>query len=421
MRTVFVLLCLICFATLTQSILGSEVKINDAVEYTFLADNVLDKGVHYAGNLEDKIDFRLFSKRSLGYPAFILVNWQNQLILQVAQLLLLVYCFFIGLHVLRLKNANRTGAIVYGVGFLTSLVLFFHTSFTLSDLLLCAAISSMYLLLLQTETERKYSYLGVLWAFALLVKPVMLPSLLLVPALFVWLRFKKQRTGLNLALPVTVWLAVCLFHLNQTGIFEYSSISTINLSQYNAKLTVAKVYGYDSAQSFSNNLTDKLPSSSEEYLKFKESSTEKALAVLSGHPVSYAQVHLAGMIKMLLDPGRFELFTYFGVNTAQHSLTEMLFAKDLDKLKDSFTNDSSLYLTYAVLLIIRFVALIGFAISVYFWRRNIIGLVFMLYFLTLTGPVGAARFFLPVLIIFLAQAALGWQVILNSFQKSTKR
>jgi len=205
-----------------------------------------------------------------------------------------------------------------------------------------------------------------------------------------------------------------------TNQYEYSSISTINLGQYNAKLTVAKAFGYDSAQEYVSRSEFAIPRTSKEYANYRSKVNSLAKSTILDNLKSYITVHTAGSIKMLLDPGRFELYTFFNQPTSDGSLTEMIYAQRWSDIKAVLIKRPVLFVLIIGLFLLAIVKLIGAAFSVAQFKKLSFILIITAYFVIIAGPVGAARFMLPVSVIYLVLACQGIDSILHSLQKSTK-
>jgi len=205
-----------------------------------------------------------------------------------------------------------------------------------------------------------------------------------------------------------------------TNQYEYSSISTINLGQYNAKLTVAKAFVYDSAQEYVSRSEFAIPRTSKEYANYRSKVNSLAKSTILDNLKSYITVHTAGSIKMLLDPGRFELYTFFNQPTSDGSLTEMIYAQRWSDIKAVLIKRPVLFVLIIGLFLLAIVKLIGAAFSVAQFKKLSFILIITAYFVIIAGPVGAARFMLPVSVIYLVLACQGIDSILHSLQKSTK-
>jgi hypothetical protein len=127
-----------------------------------------------------------------------------------------------------------------------------------------------------------------------------------------------------------------------------------------------------------------------------------------------------GAIKMVLDPGRFELYTFFNQPTSDISLTELIFARNWSKLENSLKATPMLLYVFLFFLAIQVLKLLGLVFSASRLVKNGFVLLMALYFVGITGPVGAARFFVPVSVLALVFSALGWERALHFFKKRSK-
>ncbi len=396
-------------------------EVRDSEEYFLLSKNLINQKIYFSGDLNEARDFRLYSKRTLGFPLFVAFQFWSKTLIYISQGLLVILIYFLGLNVVRRFSESKITFSIYSVAFLLQASVFFSVGLLLSDLLLCAVVSLAYLVYVSHNHSGKSMLFGGLWAFALLVKPVILPSILLVPLVIYLQKRKTKKWAFGTLLPVLTWAIISFLSYQNTSHFEYSSISTINLSQYNAKLTISKSYGYDSAQRFSNGLMEKVPTTEKEYSDYKSSSLSMSKQIMLENIYSYVSVHAIGMIKMLLDPGRFELYTFFNAKTSEISLTELIFSKDIEKVKAELEKQPILFIVFLALLGLQIVKLIGFAFSIRKTKKIWIGLGVIAYFLVVTGPIGAARFFIPVSMLFSVFVALGWRDLLDFLKKSPKR
>ena len=423
MRNIFLLVLLVCISLFTSRFSHEYSNTNDGKEYTYAAHNLLHNNTLYSGNLDAKLDYRLFSKRTIGLPLILLFQHINPYILAVFQILLILVSFFLGLQLLRHYTLKRQVFLLYSIGFITQLAFLLHVGFVLSDLLLASLISILVLIYYASKSSFKVKTIAIsiLWASALLVKPILLPTAWLSPLIFVFILVKHKKAEPFTLLPFLAFLVFSFFNYTSTKSFEYSSISTINLAQYNAKLAIAKKYGYDSAQQFVNSPSLAIPRTEAEYSSYLVNAKEMGVKAILENPAAYSQVHILGCIKTIVDPGRFEIYTFFNETTNETSLTEMLFGRNWKGIKKSL---SANYLLVFVLLLgtlFSLLKLLGFLFCLRSWKKMKFLLLTIAYFVIITGPVGAARFFLPVSILFLVCSAIGWSAILQFFQKGSKR
>jgi hypothetical protein len=421
-KNLFILIIACSILAIAISLTKAEPVVNDSVEYQNLADNLTLNNLYFSGNAKTDVDYRLFSKRTPGYAIFLAFQ-KNKVSLLIAQVLCYLLLVILGLKLLPEFTKTQFSKKMYLVFVLFTPVLLFHSQLKLSDLLL--SIITLICITIwfenRVQVKNKWRMIFVFWAIGLLVKPVLLPSLLLLPFIALYLLFKSKTFTKLLVLPVVVWASVCFINFNNTSVFEYSSISTINLAHYNAKLTIASKYGNDSAQHFTDSKIYLIPTLPQTYRTYLSNlNTAAKDAILQNFP-TYLKIQTMGMAKMLVDPGRWELYTYFNQNTADGSLTELLYARNWTELNAKMQSNKALFYTFVLLLIINLLKVLGIAFS--FLRPTkqwFVLATISAYFLAITGPIGAARFMLPATILSIVLSVYGWNLLLNFFQKRSK-
>jgi hypothetical protein len=396
--------------------------INDGEEYYAAANNLLENSTLYAGELDRTIDYRLYSKRTLGYPLYLVFQNVSTTIALLSSMGLVLLNFFLGIQLLSSFGTKKRGYVLFALLFVLHLPLLLHATFPLSDLLLCTVISASTMVFYDSKNtlHSKLISIGLLWGLGLLLKPVLLPTILFSPLVYLYFRFNKGKSSIALMFPLIVFLVGSGINYVNSGQYEYSSISTINLGQYNAKLTIAKGYGYDSAQAYVSRPDFSIPQTATEYANYKSGVNTLAASTIFENIASYITVHIAGSLKMLVDPGRFELYTYFDEPTSEGSLTELIYAQKWGKVKASLATRPVLFVLFTFLFILAIVKLFLAAFSIIKLKQLSFALIVTAYFVAIAGPVGAARFMLPVSVIYLVLICQGMETLLHFFQKSTK-
>lgn len=399
-----------------------EILINDSLEYKLAANNMVDYNTLYGCVLNEPLDFRLYGKRTLGYPIFILFQLESDFLILLVSVSIYALIFFLGINILAKFTQARMAFMLYLFLFVANITLALHTTFVMADLLLAAIITAGVSVCFESRISlaARVKGLSLLWAIGLLLKPVLLPSLILAPVLLIYFKNVHHKWYLYMVLPFVVFIVGSFVNMQNTQVFEYSSISTINLGQYNSKLTVTSAEGKEEGDAYVNQNTFQIPRNAEEYAKYKEGVTKLAFDQLKSNPLAYAKVHLAGMIKMILDPGRFELYTFFGVNDKEQSLTELLYAREWQKLKTALYRNKTVFVLFVVLFLLSIIKLFIALFSISKNRNTLLLWLIIFYFIAITGPIGAARFMMPVSILYSVLICLGAERILNFFKKRTK-
>ena len=413
--------CSACFVFIF-SIFSTQPAISDCTEYQSAAKNLIKNNSLYAAEISKTLDYRLFSKRTAGFPIYLIFQNITPWVVGLASAFLLLLNYFFGLNLLNYLTKKRETCNVYSWLYLLHVPLLLHTSFMMADLLLTTVVCLAVFVYYQVPVLRskKIRILSALWCLGLLIKPVLLPSIVASPLLFFYLKYKHNRFFSVTLLPVVVVLLFSYFNKTQTGIFEYSSISTINLGQYNSKLLVSEKFGYDSAQSYAQRKEFKTPRNRKAYINYSEELKSLSIETISSNLLSYTKIHVLGSVKMLLDPGRFELYTFLGIKPVAFSLTEMIYAKDWKKLKAFMFADFGVLFVFIGLFFINIFKLFSFIFSFHKIKKNGFVAFVFLYFIVIVGPLGAARFLLPVSVFYLVFCSVGWTSFLNFFQKSSE-
>ena len=423
MKRLFLLLITALFGIYIYSCLTAAPPFSDQTEYLQTASNLLNNNLLYSAETAEDNDYRRFAKRPLGLPVYILLQHQNVHLIRVSQAIIILLLFFVGLLFLRRFTSKRRSFVLFGLFYSLNLAFLIHSSFVFADLLLSGVITVAVFLFYDTRNSLKNRliWLSFLWAVALAIKPVILPSLVFIPFIVIYYILKHKLFYWQLLLPLFIFLITSSLNYRNTGCFEYSSMTTVNLVQYNARLTIADAFGYDSAIAFSNNKAFSVPRSKDEYGAYKEEANEVCKNTIQNNLFSYFKIHTLGSIKMIVDPGRFEVYSFFGLPTENDSLTEQFlggrYLQAINHLKDG----GWIVVLFLVLLGLSLLKVAGFLFSITTIRKTWPLFIIVGYFMAITGPVGAARLFLPTSVIFLIISVLGLEKILYFFQKRPKR
>lgn len=407
-------------ATFLAVVIDGFVDFKDSSEYIVAANNLQNYSVLYAGDLNHSLDFRLFSKRPVAYPFFLSIN--NLLWLAyLAQFGLVLLNFFIGLNLIPDKYRGKKVLVLYCLAFLAFILPTLHAGFVMADLMLCSLIGVLAYYLLQINNNLNPFLIGLVFVLGLLTKPVLLPA---IPFLFllILIRADLNYSLKSMVLPMLILVGVFLRNHQTTGVAEFSSISWINLVNYNAKLVVANKYGLDSAELLVESLNPIIPETKKEYVAYRKVANSQATeAILSNLP-SYIKVHFIGTIKMLIDPGRFEIFRTLKIPEGV-SLTENLFSGNYTVIRSVLSQHKSATTIYLILLLVNLLRLVGLAGLVFVTEGKKwlipLGLI-VAYFIAITGPIGAGRFLIPASTLLTVFSAVGWGLVLDFFQKRSK-
>jgi hypothetical protein len=396
--------------------------LTDSQQYLNVDQNLREHGEIYSAVWQPPFILEGFTLRPPGYPLFILL-WQSLgagvwgiLLAQAALSLGTLYT----VQRLWLKSPlQRT----YPVLLLAAVVLYpaqvIYANMVMSEMLVQALVLGCFVALLKFRRKAQGKYFLLAGAFliaAMLTKPLFYPFsfLFLAWGIFEGIKQKKALLLLYAVMPLIAAMGYQKYNEHRTGYFHFSSIQEINLRQYNAFGVWEKEQGYayaDSALTALETNADQQPSFAERQKFIRKASVN----VLLESPVTYAQNHLMGMVHFFLDPGRYDLVHYFGVDIKKGpGLSSYLQKEGYSGLLTYFKDYNFFFLLALVLLVLanllKWFALFLFAVNKQvplFERVLLLGVILLV--AGLTGPVGASRYTVPVFPLVLYTLPFAWQ------------
>ena len=256
---------------------------------------------------------------------------------------------------------------------------------------------------------------ATLAAGAFLVKPVFYPMAAVVATASGWVAWQRQRVLVALIglLPMLIAGGYMAWNEHRTGYFHFSSIADINLLHYNAAGVVRQVEGPAAEETWVAGVL-RTAGAAPTFAARQHVIQAQAGAVLWAHPVVYARQHLQGMVAMLLDPGRFDIsqFLQLPPEPGGGLLARIRSGEGWRAVRQL---PLGLLALLGLLLVGNVVRLV---LAVRGWlvlghgtaaeragRWVALGLIG--YVALLTGPLGAARFLVPVWPLLLGLALVG--------------
>lgn len=295
---------------------------------------------------------------------------------------------------------------------------FIYASAMMSETLLQAAVVGMTIAAFAFIKNPRLRYIiagaGAVTA-ALLLKPVFYPLAFVVAVLAMGIGWRHRRASVAAIglLPVVVVGLYMLWNRQRTGYFHFSSIAEINLLQYNAAGVLRQIAGPEVEEQWVRKVLDRA-NAMPDFAARQHFIQAQAGAVLTAHPVLYARQHIQGMVGLFLDPGRFDLSHLLGwLPPAGGGL---LTQARQGRLWQAITSLPWGQLGLLGVILLANVARLGLAVrgfrqmhyggaTLRYGRWVAVGL--LLYVAALTGPLGAARFLVPVWPLLLALALAG--------------
>lgn len=388
-----------------------EIYTKDSEEYLFAAKNILHHFNLYSGDLSLPMDFRLFSKRPPLYPLVLLLSGFMSLLLFLFQIVAGMLSIYLALRSVEMINGKELS---HQQKWLFTLLLilypaqWIYASTVMSDICLQLTWTAFVFFLIQSWKFKETHQL--IWMVfsgiaGMMFKPVMAPLVVLSPLLSLRKGLNKPAMLVLLFLPLLFFMGFSMRNLSKSGVFEYSSIGSINLIQYNSRYLLNKTQNSEQADSLLEQYMY-IPHSRESYQKWNKESKAAGMQLVAANPVDYGLIHVGGMLRMLIDPGRFELMLFLGQPYAEG---EDGFLKALQKggIQQAIERlvKSPLAWVLIFLLLVNGLKLLLFAKSIIDHRKKALFWLAMIPFmliLFLTGPIGASRFMLPLAPIYCA-------------------
>jgi hypothetical protein len=409
----------------------TRIYMGDSFEYIYEALNIKKYLFFYSGNPAMPIVPEYMTQRQPGYPFFLLAVYLftvNNWIVIVLQNALSVF------------NIYYTRKVLLNIGY--------QKKYDWLLLLLVAAYPAQFInantiapdILLQTFTllyfgnfiglvQKKELKYAVFMSFSLiagmLVKPVLYPFAIvhffLIIVMIVRMKMKLQRPMLAAILPVCAVLAYNYWNYTRTEKFHFTSNQAFNASFYYYSFFTQK-YGADSANKFLSRERknyDLIP----EYKDRYDYANERGLQLLSENFFPYLLFHLKNSARIFIEPGKAEIDLFTGKLTygrlyskEQTGFYATLKNKGWGGMEVYIRNNPSIPIVI-VALIFNCIRLIGL---LFFFLDRKVDLIFrlftfilMAYFAVAAGPIANTRYFLPVSLLAIGCAVIGFVGKLN--------
>jgi hypothetical protein len=390
--------------------------LDDSEEYIRVADNLLSDGMLYCGDTDEMLDPALYTKRLPGYPSFLVLVrlfTTSMIPVVILQMLLSLASILLMLKIFSPEKQGRTILLV--------LLVLYPAQFIYSNMVMTEILFQLVLMLAALRLYRyiRTEKIGLLWLYqlllivAILIKPVM--YLFIVPnvILFIVLYYKSRQRLVLISSFLPVIFVIILGGVNQqrTGYYHISSIQQTNLVDYNLYYFLMDRDGKEVASA----VKEQVYATCDSQKDFKEKSeclTGAVTSVFKEDLKGYALFHLKGMIRFFIDPGRFDLYNFFGIEKERGK--GFLYHLNEGGVKAAWRHllrqPVIIIAWLAMIALLNLLRLAGFL--AFLFNRNFkpefrLFLFFLIGFLAFaTGPLGASRFMLPVVLLLTGAAAV---------------
>lgn len=378
----------------------------DTKEYWNSATNLIHTGFPDSC-LQDCDHWLHETRRTLGFPIILLIfGFKTYLIIGAQMLISALIPVWI---VLLSKLLKLPDFVTQNVGWFLLLypLQFFYTGYVMPEIWCQMGVLLSFIFYYKKE----YRNLSLMVVLLILLKPVFI---LTIPLLvYLWIRTKFKYA--LLLLPIGVMLVISYWNMQQTGKWHYSSMGTENVWEYNQKAVLDRVAPIDGSTDPMEVQSKKLENLHfpERYNYMKAASQQ----TLFDHWQIYLLLHAKGSLLSLFDPGRYDFVTFMGINDkvgfmgskSEKSLINKIMFRPIPVI---------LYL-----FIFGFIAFIKIVLGLRALVQNVKlwGLIFVIIalFVSVTGPVGSARYLFPFMPLICLMATQGLAVFLKKQNESS--
>lgn len=389
-------------------VLNGNFYLVDSEEYITESENILSSATFYCGDLEQPLRYDNFTKRPPVYPLFLSavlgVSGSDWVVVVIQNLLSLINFFLL------INMGTAIGLEEKHFRWMIPLIFLYPAQFIYANMIMSEILFQTFLLgmvygAIRGLQQQSWRWLGIYTICMIagaLTKPVLylfiIPhALVMVVFIFKW---RSPLGLLHLIIPFLIWGAYMKANEKRTGYFHFSSIQNLSLLQYTTYNLLIQTYGPDSALVLADAILYRSldqPS----YAEGQKLLARECTAVIRAHKFQFVKFHLKGMINFFVDPGRFDLYAFAGIESRGTGF--------LSAFSEGGYKGVGLYLQKQPILIVLLLLLVALVNAVKlagliyfaFCRRvsvenRLILLGLVLYIAGLTGSSGASRFAVPV-------------------------
>ena len=343
----------------------------------------------------------IISRRPFVYPLFLVLTFTlNPFVIVFFQSILLFLSFYFFYKTIDFYKINNEYLLLILV--LLTPAIFIYSQLVMSELLILFLISLLFYLYSVHFHWKNIKYAQLIITILAFTKPVFYPFVFVNLALMLVYFLKVKRFNVWVLLPVLFILLYINYNQNKFGYKHFSSMENKNLIYYNLYYFKAKNESKEIADRWILNINKELEEKKEkeknEYLKNIANNEIKA------NFFSYAFYHISTGIRGVFDPGRFDLITFVKKEDGRQGFLEILNGNK--PFSSLFSNKSLLFIYF--LLVPIFLALLFkwfYFFKFYLTRKRSFSeyffLVFISYYVLITGPVNCSRYMMPLQLVLI--------------------
>lgn len=388
--------------------------IPDSEQYVTQAKNIIDYGTSYSSDLSLPINYHFYTLRPPLYPLFLSIfyifNASTITIFFFQNIISILSIYLLRSTIIKFNYQKK-----YDFIFLL-LLLFTPSHFIYANLLMSEVLFQLLLVLMFRfamffRLYKKNIYLiayTIILSLAAITKPAM--YLFIIPSTFylvyLSISLKKWQPIVASLIPIICIFSIFQWNYNRTNYYHYSSIQSYNLINYNTHLYLTNTKGLEFADKIVDSINNEANSLTNFGSKLKYQD-RAAKSLIKQNLASYSLYHLQGSFYGFIDPGRYDLTTFFKIkfNDKYNQKKGILFHLNNYGIKgviNFLIKKYSLIFLFSMMIVLVLNTFKLFSIFLVLFNKKIntnlkfISLSLISYLVLLTGPVGASRYIMPI-------------------------
>lgn len=427
----FLLFILIHFCVWVWQVSQRHVYTLDSYEYLYSAENLKETGIPYNGDFSEAINPDLYTRRPPFYGIFLLLTTfftLNIPVILIAQIGISLSAFYFFNQKWIKKNLTELEQKIFYVTLGLTPSWFFYSGFIMSEIVLLAILVFMVLLFNEFQNKDSLKMLfkqSTMLTLAYLTKPVFY-LFWPVYSFFIFIQSTKKVKSIILFVGLSLIgvLSISFYNYQFTGNFQYSSMQRIGFVNFNAFHFQMQELGYDAAHAWLDSVDAKAKlNHPDNYAAYSTELMSASVRFCMDRPVKYGLYYAKGILVFFLDPGRFDLYNFFGLDKiGQSGLMDVIRVKGFSGILEYFkTQPIFLFLVIGIVLFVNGLKLIGYIFYLFKFKSFTLTEWFMfsiiVYVALLTGPNGASRYALPIQFFLIYGSSKGWGTLIHYYKK----
>jgi hypothetical protein len=407
----------------------------DSFEYIYEAVNIKSHFFFYSGNPGLPIQPEYMTQRQPGYPLFLLLFYAvgagNWVILFFQNLLSIFNIYWFRKAILSAGYNTKYDWLLLLL-IIAYPIQFIYTNTIAPDLLLQTFVVLyfyQFILLCKNKQLKNAILMSLLLIAGFMVKPVLYPFVLLHVIILMVVAIKQkmssQRVLAAAMIPVIAILFYNYWNYTRTGKFHFTSNTAFNAVFY--------YYDYfrdtqspDTAEAFLKTERANI-AEIQDYPQRYDYANGEGTRLLKENFTGYMLYHLKHTARIFIEPGKAEIDMFTGeltLNKLYHSQNggfyNLIKQKGMSGVGEYIKQNNSLPFVIIIFLF-NLVRLVG--LLIFFFAKRIDGMlrafvfVLLAYFALAAGPIANTHYFMPVSLIAIGAAVMGYGYYFQSRKK----